>query len=58
LRSGEKMEKRGCQLCVFVFVEEKGDPDSGLEPGTKFEDLPRDWVCPVCGAEKDQFKRL
>ena len=52
------MEKWGCQVCGYVYDEEKGDPDNRVQPGTKFEDLPDGWVCPVCGAEKDQFKKL
>jgi rubredoxin len=55
LKNGEQMEKRRCRLFAYVFVEEKGDPGGGLEPGTKFEVPPRDWVCPVCGAEKGQL---
>jgi hydroxylamine reductase len=39
-----------------VYDPQKGDPDSGVEPGTAFEQLPDDWVCPVCGAGKDQFE--
>ena len=52
------MEKWECQVCGYVYEEENGDPDRGVDPGTKFEDLAEDWVCPVCGAEKDQFKKL
>ncbi len=37
---------------------EKGDADGGIKPGTAFEDLPDDWVCPVCGAGKDQFQQV
>ena len=37
-------------------VPAEGDPDSGIEPGTAFEDIPDDWVCPICGVGKDQFK--
>ena len=44
-----------CEVCGYVYDPDKGDPDSGIEPGTAFEDLPADWVCPVCGAGKDQF---
>jgi flavin reductase (DIM6/NTAB) family NADH-FMN oxidoreductase RutF/rubredoxin len=51
----EKMTKYVCRVCGYVYDPSKGDPDSGIEPGTKFEDLPDDWVCPVCGAGKDQF---
>jgi flavin reductase (DIM6/NTAB) family NADH-FMN oxidoreductase RutF/rubredoxin len=46
-----------CQLCHYVYESEKGDPISGIEPGTKFEDLPDDWTCPICGAEKSMFVR-
>jgi rubredoxin len=52
------MKKWECQVCGYVYEEEKGDPDNRVQPGTKFEDLPDGWVCPVCGAEKDQFKKL
>lgn len=46
-----------CQLCHFTYESEKGDPISGIEPGTKFQDLPDDWCCPICGADKSQFER-
>jgi len=52
------MEKWECQVCGYVYDEKKGDPDNDVDPGTKFQDLPDDWVCPVCGAEKDQFKKI
>ena len=52
------MEKWECQICGYVYEEEKGDPDSGIEPKTKFKDLPDDWVCPVCGADKSQFNKI
>ena len=51
------MEKWVCGPCGFVYDPEVGDPDSGVEPGTKFEDLPDDWVCPVCGATNDMFEK-
>lgn len=44
-----------CELCGWVYDEELGDPDNGIAPGTKFEDLPEDFECPLCGAGKDQF---
>ena len=44
-----------CKLCGYVYNEAKGDPDIGIAPGTKWEDLPEDWTCPVCGADKSQF---
>ena len=46
-----------CQLCHYTYESEKGDPISGIEPGTKFEDLPDDWCCPICGADKSMFER-
>lgn len=49
------LKKYVCDLCGWVYDEEKGDPDNGIAPGTKFEDLPEDFVCPLCGVGKDQF---
>ncbi len=46
-----------CSVCGYVYDPVKGDPDSGIAPGTKFEDLPDSWVCPVCGAAKSQFEK-
>lgn len=51
------MDKYECSVCGYIYDPEKGDPDSGVKPGTRFEDLPDDWTCPVCGASKDQFKK-
>lgn len=45
-----------CNVCGWIYDPAKGDPDNGIEPGTKFEDLPSDWVCPECGAPKDAFE--
>ncbi len=52
---GSGMKKYVCQVCGYIYDPEKGDPDSGVAPGTAFEDLPDDWVCPVCGVGKDEF---
>ena len=49
------MQKYECSVCGYIYDPEKGDPESGTAPGTPFEKLPQDWVCPVCGAGKDQF---
>ncbi len=46
-----------CTVCGYIYDEDKGDPDSGVNPGTKFEDLPEGWICPVCGATKDMFEK-
>jgi rubredoxin len=50
------MKKYKCRMCGYVYDPAAGDPDNGVEPGTAFEDLPEDWVCPECGAGKDEFE--
>lgn len=52
------MSKYRCKVCSYVYDPTIGDPDSGIEPGTNFEDLPGDWVCPVCGASKEEFEEI
>ena len=52
------MDKYECKLCGYVYDPEAGDPDNGVAPGTGFESLPDDWVCPVCGAGKEDFKKV
>ncbi len=49
------MQKYVCEVCGYIYDPEEGDPDGGIEPGTSFEKLPEDWVCPMCGAGKDEF---
>ncbi len=49
--------KYECGVCGYVYDPKKGDPDNGVVPGTEFKDIPEDWVCPVCGAAKDQFEK-
>jgi rubredoxin len=44
-----------CNLCGYVYDEAEGIPEDGIPANTKFEDLPEDWVCPVCGASKEEF---
>jgi rubredoxin len=51
-----KMATYICTVCGYVYNPEEGDPDSGIEPGTAFEDIPEDWVCPLCGAGKEDFE--
>ena len=51
------MQKYVCEPCGYVYDPEVGDPDNGIAPGTAFEDLPDDWVCPVCGVGKEEFVR-
>jgi rubredoxin len=45
-----------CQNCGYIYDPEVGEPESGIEPGTAFSEIPEDWICPVCGAAKSQFE--
>jgi rubredoxin len=49
------MKRYKCDACGYVYDPRQGDPDSGVAPNTQFEDLPDDWVCPLCGVGKDMF---
>ena len=51
------MDKYVCTACGYVYDPEQGDPDNGVAPGTKWEDVPDSWECPVCGASKDDFEK-
>ncbi len=51
------MDKYECKVCGYIYDPAKGDPGAGVKPGTSFEDLPDDWVCPECGVGKDQFEK-
>ena len=51
------MDRYVCEPCGWVYDPAEGDPDAGIAPGTPFVELPEDWVCPVCGATKDQFSK-
>ena len=51
------MEKWKCKICDWVFDPAIGDPDNGVPAGTAFEAVPSDWVCPICGAAKDEFEK-
>lgn len=50
------MTKYVCDVCGYEYDPAEGDPQAGVAPGTAFENLPDDWVCPVCGASKSDFK--
>lgn len=52
------MNKWECEVCGYVYDPAEGDEDAGIIPGTSFEDLPEDWVCPVCGVGKDEFTKV
>ncbi|MBQ3069513.1 MAG: rubredoxin [Clostridia bacterium] len=46
-----------CDVCGYTYDPAVGDPDNGIAPGTSFEELPEDWVCPLCGVGKDMFSK-
>jgi rubredoxin len=50
------MDVYECTVCGYLYNPDEGDPDNGIEPGMSFDDLPDDWVCPICGASKDHFE--
>ena len=50
------MEKFKCTVCGYIYDPQKGDPDSGIQPGTAFQDIPDEWVCPECGVGKSDFE--
>ena len=50
------MERYVCTVCGYVYDAEEGDPDNGVEPGTPFDDIADDWVCPECGVGKEDFE--
>jgi rubredoxin len=52
------MEKWECLACGYIYDPAVGDADGGIAPGTRFEDIPADWVCPQCGASKDMFEKM
>ena len=52
------MDKYQCIACGYIYDPAIGDPDNGVAPGTAFEDLPADWVCPDCGVGKEEFEKI
>jgi rubredoxin len=55
---GYSMDKYICVVCGYVYDPEVGDVDNNIQPGTKFEDIPEDWVCPLCGVTKSDFEKV
>jgi rubredoxin len=51
------MEKFKCVVCGYIYDPDEGDPSGGIQPGTPFNELPADYICPVCGAGKDEFEK-
>lgn len=56
LKNEKSMDKYICTVCEYIYDPELGDPENGIQPGTAFEDLPDDWVCPLCGVGKEDFE--
>ncbi len=52
------MAKYKCTFCEYIYDPELGDPDGGIAPGTPFEEIPDDWICPICGVGKSEFERI
>jgi len=52
------MARYVCEICGYIYDPKIGDPDSGIEPGTSFEDIPDDWLCPECGIDKTAFEKM
>lgn len=52
------MKKYICDVCGYVYDPVAGDLDNGIAPGTAFEDVPEEWLCPLCGVGKDQFSEV
>lgn len=52
------MTKYECLVCNYIYDPEKGDPDNGIAPGTPFENIPDDWVCPLCQVGKEEFEAV
>lgn len=58
LKTIMNMDKYVCDVCGYIYDPAVGDPDNGIEPGTAFDDLPEDWLCPLCGVGKDEFSKV
>jgi rubredoxin len=56
LKGARAMQKYECTACGYIYDPEKGHPDTGVAPGTPWEDVPEDWVCPLCGVDKSEFE--
>jgi rubredoxin len=58
IKGESAMKKWKCTACGYIYDPAAGDTDSGINPGTPFEQIPEDWVCPVCGVGKDSFEEI
>jgi rubredoxin len=52
------MDNYVCTVCGYIYDPAVGDDDGGIKPGTKFSDIPEDWVCPLCGVSKSEFDKV
>lgn len=52
------MDRYRCMICDYVYDRSAGDPDNGVPVGTPFNELPPDWVCPLCGADQSEFEKI
>jgi rubredoxin len=52
------LQKYRCTVCGYIYDPELGDPEGKIRPGTAFEDLPQEWLCPICGADKSAFEKV
>ena len=55
--SDKALTKYRCLVCGYIYDPQKGDPDNGIKPGTAFQDLPDDWVCPECGVNRTSLRK-
>ena len=53
-----EFKKYVCVVCGYIYDEEMGEPEAGLQPGTRWENIPEDWSCPDCGASKSDFELM
>lgn len=58
MNDSEPFKQYMCVVCGWIYDEETGDPDGGIAPGTRWEDVPESWVCPDCGAPKEDFEMI
>lgn len=56
MKEKQIMKKYECTVCHWVYDPQVGDPDNGIAPGTPFEQIPEDWICPLCGVSKEDFE--
>jgi len=55
---GDSMKKWQCMVCGYIYDEQAGLPEEGIAPGTRWEDVPDDWMCPECGVGKEDFEMI